>query len=200
MPTVEAPVERPAESGDVGAGQTAEATTAEKTKETQVVKKRKRVYVELTKRQVPAAAKGKQVRQMEGDGDDDEDEEDEDELDSGSEFLEEDEPRKSARSQQRPKKRRRIVSSKMINSDGEEQLPEEAGWPTVLSRRTCDACALVGRECRFYKIQPRGRQQFACQWCKILKKACSDKLARQREVAEMLAARKLTQVSHIVLS
>ena len=135
------------------------------------------------------------------DADDEEEEEEEEEGEeemdqlSGSEYeMEVDSPRKPTRSQRRPKKRRRIVSAKMINSDGEEVLPEEDGWPTVLSRRSCEACATLGRQCRVYKIQPRGRQRFACQWCKFLKKGCSDKVPRQREVASILASRRLAML------
>ena len=122
-------------------------------------------------------------------------EEGEQEQESGSEWEGETEtdvvkPRGSGRSQRKPKKRRRIVSAPTINSDGEEELPEEPGWPTEHSRRPCDACVEAGWSCKTYLMQKRGRQRYACQMCKHLKKGCSTMPGRRREFTKLLAARR----------
>jgi hypothetical protein len=124
---------------------------------------------------------------------DEEDEEQEQEQESGSEWegeMEVDTPRGSGRSQRKAKKRRRVVSAPIVNSDGEEELPEEPGWPTEPSRRTCDACAEGGWTCRVYQIHNRGRQRYACQMCKHVKKRCSGMPYRRREITKIMLAKR----------
>ena len=125
----------------------------------------------------------------------DEEEQEEQEEESGSEWEREieseaDKPRGSGRSQRKPKKRRRVVSAPIVNSDGEEELPEEPGWPTEPSRRTCDGCAEGGWTCRVYEMHKRGRQRYACQMCKHVKKRCSIMPYRRREMKKITLAKR----------
>lgn len=124
-----------------------------------------------------------------------EDEEDElmEELEdgshNGSDWKPEEEPRKSGATRRKQKKCR-VVSAPTVDSDGGEELAHEPGWPVVLSKRRCEGCLENSWACYVFAAQPRGRQRYACQRCKSLKKDCSRSEARKKELARIIAARR----------
>jgi len=152
-----------------------------------VIPQRRRVTLNVK----PMVENVEPVPEEEEDGE--EEQEREEEQESGSEWggeMEVDKPRVAGPSRRRRTKRRRVVSAPTIHSDGEEELPEEDGWPTEPSRSTCITCAEGGWTCKVFVMQDRGRQRFACQMCKHLKRGCSIMPARRREGKKLRAARR----------
>jgi hypothetical protein len=112
----------------------------------------------------------------------------EEERESGSEWEEKevDKPR----GQRKRRKRRRVVSAANVHSDREGDIPEEDGWPTEPARRPCTTCLAGGWSCRVFGIQERGRQRYACQLCKHLKKGCSIMPSRRKEVTKLMMGKR----------
>jgi len=161
-------------------------TTGGKSMETveNLLGKRFRVNLKVTK-------KGKEQEEQE-EQDEEQDDVPEEEADgshNGSDWEPEKQPRNSSTTKPKNKKRR-VVSAARVDSDGDDNPPHEPGWPVVPSRRSCDACSEDGWFCMVFDAQPRGRQRYACQRCKSLKKGCSRSDARKKELARIIAMRR----------
>ena len=110
-------------------------------------------------------------------------------VDSGEEESEdeEDELEMEVESEMKPKKKRRIVSSKTVDSDEEpmDVSYDEVGWPTFPAPSPCNACFDLGIICRSYERRHRGRQRYACQNCHFIKKGCSSLPSRKLTVMRL---------------
>ena len=97
-------------------------------------------------------------------------------------------------SKEKPKsrKKRRIVSTAMVESDV-EQKPKRTerqradGWQTVDSEGRCGPCEDAGANCKSFVQRSRGFRRYACCRCHDMKRMCS--FARERRQA--LAANRL---------
>jgi len=132
----------------------------------------------------------KPEEEYENSGNDEDKDKDKNGDDGVSEHESDWESRKWTSSQRRAKQRKRVISARMVTSDEEDDIPEEEDWPTIPSRRPCEACALAVSPCRAFEMQSQGQQRYACQHCKWLKKGCSRMLAQRKELMALMEMRR----------